>query len=126
LPTPKKKQSLPQRNIIMLLIQKDNKVLLEKRPPTGIWGGLWSLPECQDEDELKQFCLHLGLAVSSNNMLAPWKHVFSHYQLNVTPKLLNVNSKTASAEEAGNLEWVDIKHPGNRGLSAAVKKIFTV
>jgi len=126
LPTPKKKQSLPQRNVIMLVVKKGNKVLLEKRPPTGIWGGLWSLPECKDEDDLNQFCLHLGLAVSSINTLAPWKHVFSHYQLNVTPKQLEVNNKIARVEEAGNLEWVDTKRPGSRGLSAAVKKTFTV
>ena len=35
----------PQRRSLMLVITRGSDVLLERRPPIGLWGGLWSLPE---------------------------------------------------------------------------------
>ena len=46
LPTPRPKRDRPRRATRMLLIfNADRDVLLERRPPNGIWGGLYSLPE---------------------------------------------------------------------------------
>ena len=36
----------PVKQTVMLVIKNEQgKLLLHKRPATGIWGGLWSLPE---------------------------------------------------------------------------------
>ncbi|NOY66390.1 MAG: A/G-specific adenine glycosylase [Gammaproteobacteria bacterium] len=126
LPTPKKKQALPQRSRVMLLIKKGNRVLLEKRPPTGIWGGLWSLPECESEKMIDEVCTKLGLKVNAINTLSSWKHTFSHYQLNVVPKQIEVEQDVSMIFDKGSYEWVDIKKPGSRGLSASVKKIMVM
>jgi len=40
-----------------LIVQNnDQHILLEKRPPSGIWGGLWSLPECEIDKDVKKIC----------------------------------------------------------------------
>ena len=36
---------MPIRHVVMLLVYADDRILLEKRPASGIWGGLYSLPE---------------------------------------------------------------------------------
>jgi A/G-specific adenine glycosylase len=43
LPTPRPRKTLPQRALTVLLLERQGEVLLEKRPATGVWAGLWSL-----------------------------------------------------------------------------------
>ena len=63
-PGSKPRQSLPQKNVVMAMIQNNkNEVLLLQRPPTGIWGSLWCFPEleqtstknpCRDTDRSEE------------------------------------------------------------------------
>ncbi|MGB8326770.1 MAG: A/G-specific adenine glycosylase, partial [Steroidobacteraceae bacterium] len=44
------------KRVVMLLARaRDQSVLLEKRPPRGIWGGLWCLPEFASEAAARAF-----------------------------------------------------------------------
>ncbi|UCE31514.1 MAG: A/G-specific adenine glycosylase [Burkholderiales bacterium] len=45
LPHPRPARSVPERAVAMLMIECGDRLLLERRPPEGVWGGLWSLPE---------------------------------------------------------------------------------
>ena len=45
LPTRRPARAVEVRFADMVLVRADTRVLLERRPPRGIWGGLWSLPE---------------------------------------------------------------------------------
>ena len=46
-PVPAKRRAMPVKQVNMLLIRDArDRVLLVKRPPAGLWGGLWGLPEC--------------------------------------------------------------------------------
>ena len=61
LPTPRPRRARPQRDVRMLLITNaDREVLLERRPPSGIWGGLYSLPELAAEDDPQGWCRRLS------------------------------------------------------------------
>ena len=53
LPEPRPRKALPQRAIRVLLIERCGEILFEKRPDVGIWGGLWSLPECALADDVE-------------------------------------------------------------------------
>ena len=53
LPSPRPRKALPQRAVRVLLIERGGEILFEKRPPLGIWGGLWSLPECALDDDAR-------------------------------------------------------------------------
>jgi len=121
LPTPKKKQVLPQRKTVMLVIRKGNKLLLEKRPPSGIWGGLWSLPECGVNEDVFLYCKEkIGLAVKEKGQSRPWRHTFSHYRLNVIPKLLLANAGTNAVQDKEDYAWFEENNLNNVALSAAV------
>ena len=124
LPTPKKQKVLPVRETVMLVIKKGEKLLLEKRPPAGIWGGLWSLPECESKDDIKEFCKSdLGLTVKQKDGLDHWHHTFSHYRLNVTPVQLQVKDVNQKVMDVDRYAWMSLKQQKELALSAAVKKL---
>lgn len=124
LPTPKARKALPTREVSMLLILNNkNQILLEKRPPSGIWGGLWSLPECEKNDDIQGHCetkLYLsGSLKSSPDVL---KHSFSHYHLNIHPQIIELKKNTAVKED--NLSWFEIDQTNQLGLPKPVKSLI--
>ncbi len=107
LPTPKPKKTLPVKSVRMLLLRNAEKqILLEKRPPTGIWGGLWSLPEMPLEDEVEDWCEnHYQLRVGGLSEHPVMRHTFSHYHLDITPCVVEVNNPEQSVMEAERRVW---------------------
>jgi len=107
LPTPKPKKTLPVKSVRMLLLRNaEQEILLEKRPPTGIWGGLWSLPEMPLEETVEAWCEnHYKLNVSALREQAVMRHTFSHYHLDITPCIVEVNNPEQSVMEAERRVW---------------------
>jgi len=80
----------------------DSSVLLEKRPPTGIWGGLWSLPEYPwedaDEQRLHQWCREQFHSEAHINERWPAiKHSFTHFQLTIHPFIVHCEQAPPAA-----------------------------
>lgn len=114
----------PVRKIILLLLQNaEGKILLEKRPSTGIWGGLWSLPEFQDEKNLaKDFHQKYGIRPKKLKSLAPFRHTFTHFHLDIFPiTAIADTDKTSLSRQF----WYDPQKPAALGLSAPVKKLLS-
>ena len=87
LPFKKPKKVLPVRTKRLLIIRNNQgEYLMEKRPPSGIWGGLWSLPELSLDqlvaDSVKQ---NFRLRVTEVQDLPVFRHTFSHFHLDITP-----------------------------------------
>src|SRR5215510_12035496 len=57
LPAPRPRKRLPHKRTIMLALVRAGEVLLEKRPPSGVWGGMWCLPETARKTDLEADCL---------------------------------------------------------------------
>jgi A/G-specific adenine glycosylase len=124
LPIPKPRKTIPEKKTVMLLLLSGNEVLLEKRPPTGIWGGLWSLPEIDvGADALKAVRERFGLeAAILPAPMVPFSHTFSHFRLEITPQPVHV-SKSLHAEESGRL-WLDREEALGAALPAPVRKLL--
>lgn len=92
LPTRKPKKALPVKSVRMLLLHnRAREVLLEKRPPTGIWGGLWSLPEMPLDELVEDWCQqHYQLALKYYEEQPVLRHTFSHFHLDITPCVAEV------------------------------------
>lgn len=123
LPHPRPKKELPQRQTLMLIVRKGEDILLQQRPPTGIWGGLWSFPEIQDLRDLPS-----GWQINIDRVkpLEPMRHTFSHYHLDITPILVEESDVdfTALMEERASL-WYNSAQPTAIGLAAPVKRLLT-
>ncbi|MCU7920596.1 MAG: A/G-specific adenine glycosylase [Candidatus Thiodiazotropha sp. (ex Epidulcina cf. delphinae)] len=125
-PLPKPRQKLPVRETrLLILVDADGAILLEQRPPTGIWGGLWSLPECPPERPLGEWCRReLGYETGKALSLPPRRHSFSHFHLDITPVVLPVNKPAKGLMDAGARVWYNLSRPDDRGLAAPVSRIL--
>jgi A/G-specific adenine glycosylase len=103
LPSPKPKKNLPVRPCWMLVLRNAaGEFYLEKRPPTGIWGGLWSFPEFDGKEAALSWCASRGMS-STLEALPQRRHTFSHYHLDYTPLLGELEQAPLSIAEAGSV-----------------------
>jgi len=128
-PTPRPKKQLPVRTARLLILTdtESGQILLEKRPPSGIWGGLWSLPEADKNEEIEQVCLQRwGMKVLDNEDCDAFRHTFSHYHFDITPCKVQVQAqvKAAAVREQANIVWCQSKQAKKRALAAPVARII--
>lgn len=125
-PAPKPSRLLPTRTIrCLVLMNTEQEILLEKRPPVGIWGGLWSLPECAIDHDIGTWCqLHYGCYVQNIQPQNVIQHKFSHFTLNIHPVLCQVKTFTFQVRDNKHQHWVTLKNLHQKGLAAPIKKLL--
>ncbi|MEX2366970.1 MAG: A/G-specific adenine glycosylase [Pseudohongiellaceae bacterium] len=127
-PHRKPTKKLPVKTTYMLIFHNPlaGKVLLEKRPSQGIWGGLWSFPETGDISHLNDVLFHQVLnETRAARHWQPIRHTFSHFHLDITPVAITVNQDHISIMENDRLHWYDLNQPPELGLAAPVKKLLS-
>lgn len=122
LPGSRPKKAVPEKSVAMLVLRRAGEVLLEKRPPTGIWGGLWSLPECGETDDPRRAAQSLGYAVEDAGELPAFTHTFTHFRLFIRPWALAV-TRVAAAAEPGRL-WLSLDDLEGAALPTPVRRIL--
>jgi len=127
-PGKKPKKCLPVKKTLMLLIKNDEGAfLLQKRPPAGIWGGLWSLPELQkvEHAELNSAAkTHLGINVGQSEAMPMRRHTFSHYHLDIFPFTCHFNGYEDSFMADNETLWYKQGGKEQIGLAAPVSKLL--
>jgi len=125
-PGARPRRPLPERRTRMLILQNaEGDVLLEQRPPTGIWGGLWSFPECDPEVSVEDWCRDdLGLTVQVLDEWPVVRHTFSHYHLDISPVLCRANGNDTAVREAGSRYWHSREALQARGFAAPVSRLL--
>jgi A/G-specific adenine glycosylase len=120
LPERKPARALPTRKTIMLLLRdRAGRILLERRPPTGVWAQLWSLPEADDAKSARR---HFGVNVELH-ALTPFTHTFSHYRLDVAP-MTGVVAAPRRIADAPERRWLLPREVAALGLPAPVRKLI--
>lgn len=124
-PHRKPKSDKPVRATVMLMLQQGGRLWLEKRPPSGIWGGLWSLPEIDSAAHIDDWCRDShGSRPESRDEWPLHRHSFSHYHLDIRPvvlRLADASRKVADRDGAG---WFDIDRLPAVGLAAPVQQFI--
>jgi A/G-specific adenine glycosylase len=123
-PTPKPRKKLPVKTTVFIMLQNSlGEVLLEKRPMEGIWGGLWSFPECSTVDEIPKWCSqHLDVAPLKCDTWALLRHTFTHFHLEITPVLVLIELDQVVTLK--NRLWYGTQ-PTALGLAAPVVRLLT-
>ena len=123
-PIPKPRKALPQKRTLMpMLANGEGAILLYRRPSTGLWGGLWSLPELDDLKDIEHLALQHALKVGTQHPMPGLTHTFSHFQLAIEPWLIHVKESGHHVAEADWL-WYNLATPPRLGLAAPVKKLL--
>jgi A/G-specific adenine glycosylase len=118
LPEGKPRAAVPERTSTFVLLTDGRRLLLERRPPSGLWGGLLVPPEGEPADVAARF----GLALGEMSKLPPFKHAFTHFRLTLEPVLCHVDAKFQVAEPG--LEWVELGRAADAGVPAPIKKLI--
>lgn len=122
LPTSRPRRALPLKSTAMLILLHDEQVLLEKRPGRGIWGGLWSLPECSASTSAHAAAMGLGyraLRIDEHDVVS---HTFTHYRLAIHPWLIKVERRIV-AEEPGRA-WHPLRGLDNIAMPTPVLRLL--
>lgn len=118
LPVARPRPVLPERRSSFVLISDGVSILLERRPPSGLWGGLLVPPEGEPGTVLA----NLGLSLASAQPMASLRHTFTHFRLTLEPVLCLV-SHTDIAAEAG-MEWVKLERAADAGVPTPIRKLL--
>ncbi len=126
LPGRKPRRTLPLRTVQMLLLRDtDGRVLLERRPAQGVWGGLWGLPEVAEDVDPLEWCRAQGFRpLDGVRELAARRHVFSHFHLQILPREIRLEKADSQVADGDRLRW---QHPGrirSLGLAAPVARLL--
>ncbi len=128
LPVRKPSKSLPERRIYMLVVMRKGQVLLERRPASGIWGGLFSLPELpetesgMDAAQIEEAVRPFG-SVASCGFLGGFVHTFTHFRLYVTPVLVMLSKAVRKGLDEAHV-WYDMAEVEKAPLPSPVKKLL--
>ena len=139
LPTPRPRRTLPLRHTRMLVLTRaaDGAVLLERRPPTGIWGGLWCFPELDPHgDAPADPAAPSPRLPAATGPVLPGpaiEHTFTHYRLRIQPLTAELAiddepaGRMASLMDGGARLWYKLgpcdDPPGRLGLAAPVRRL---
>jgi len=126
-PTRKKRKSpKPMKSIYTLLLEREaGCLLLEKRPPTGIWGGLWAFPECAIDKDIEYYCQkRFMLKIKVQCYWKPIIHQFSHFSLEIKPLLIDIFPSSKSVMDSDSLIWYKLGQPLPGGIAAPVKQLL--
>ena len=119
LPTAKPARAVPQKEAHYCLFTDGKRVLLERRPPQGIWGGLLALPEGEPEI----LAARLGLKLLQQETMSPLQHAFTHFRLTLRATRCRVEPSPVCAEKAH--VWLPLQDAADAGLPAPMKKLLT-
>ncbi|MFT3742178.1 MAG: A/G-specific adenine glycosylase [Gammaproteobacteria bacterium] len=126
-PHPKPRKTQPIRTTRLLILQdiQQQTILLEKRPAKGIWGGLWSLPECAWDIDLAHWCQqHYQYEVMDSESLPEFRHTFTHFHLDIQPFYLKGKPRASTNLDSQRQVWYKPQQIALLGLPAPVKRLL--
>jgi A/G-specific adenine glycosylase len=120
-PGRREKKAKPLKRTQMILVYAGESVFLERRPPSGIWGGLWSFPEIDPQDDPSSWCEQTLNASPVD--IAQWptvRHSFTHYDLDIEPTAVRVDMRSRTVADRNDRLWYEFDAPRQVGIAAPV------
>jgi A/G-specific adenine glycosylase len=126
LPTPKPGKAVPQKYACVLWLENaSGEVLMQRRPPTGIWASLWTLPQAEDAASSRDwFERELHGDFGKAQALQSIDHAFSHYKLRLQPLRMNNVALRERVGDNDDLRWVARDEFASLGIPAPIRKLL--
>jgi A/G-specific adenine glycosylase len=124
LPVARRRASRRLRSTHMIFVLARGRVLLERRPSRGIWGGLWAPPEFPDEKSAKAWlAAGYGPLAQRPAQLPSVRHAFTHFDLDIQPWVIEVGGKAGRVVD-GDAGWHELASVPAVGLPAPVARLL--
>jgi A/G-specific adenine glycosylase len=127
LPGRKMKRHRPAREATLLIAQSGSNgctaVLMERRPMSGLWGGLWSPPQFENEADALAWCAREFGHVNESQALAPIDHAFTHFDLRLKPLLVR-GRQTLQVLDGDDRLWYQLHAPPRVGLPRPILQLL--
>jgi A/G-specific adenine glycosylase len=125
IPAPRRARERRTRHVFMLVaVSGDGSVMLERRPESGIWGGLWCLPEFETEEAARLYAAQrLRNVRMESQPLGIVEHAFTHFDLSVAPLLAHC-AGPAGIMDTADVVWYNLSEPASIGLPAPIKTLL--
>jgi A/G-specific adenine glycosylase len=125
-PGSKPRKTLPVKTTAFVMASAGNgDIWLERRPGSGIWGGLWCFPELADAAQAGQWCIdRWGVAPAHTEVWPAFRHTFSHYHLDIRPVRVTLPHTPAAVMEGRDRLWYNMRQPAAIGLAAPVASLL--
>lgn len=126
LPTRKPAKTIPRRQAHVLWLEDiEGRVLLQKRPPVGIWASLWTLPQADDDTGVDAFLHeHIDDRAGAGELLPQIAHAFSHYKLDLMPRRWRDVALAGSVQDNVDLRWVAPESLSTLGIPAPIRRLL--
>ncbi len=123
LPTPRPPKAYPSREATWLVLLHEDKVMLERRPSQGLWGGLWTFPESGGGDPVQECLSRFGCELAGRRPLPSISHAFTHFRLQIAPLLCDVRSLDTRLEMPGRA-WMAPDAAARAAVPAPVRELL--
>ena len=125
-PGKKPRKTLPVKTTTFLMARSsEGDIWLERRPATGIWGGLWCFPQIADAADISRWCMdHWGQEPEAVELWEGFRHTFSHYHLDILPVHVTLASTPGAVMDAPDQLWYNSRRPPLIGLAAPVANLL--
>jgi len=121
-PATRPKIKIAEKSFRMLILKDGHgRVLLERRPPAGIWGSLWSLPADDNGEALEQ---RLGIDLQGMQRLPGLQHQLTHIRMAINPLMGELEPSPKGVECSPEQDWFDGEEWPKLGLPAPVRKLL--
>ncbi len=123
LPAPRRRAPRRLKRTHMIFALAQGRVLLERRPPRGVWGGLWAPPEFGQAAEAEVgLATRFGVTAPARR-LAPVLHAFTHFDLEIDPWVVELGERGGQVAE-GESRWLPLASIEDVGLPAPVARLL--
>jgi A/G-specific adenine glycosylase len=123
LPMPRPKKAIPERESIFLVMESAQGILLEQRPPSGIWGGLLCLPELPEGADAANYAKqNFGVLAKQWRELPALRHTFTHFRLTLRPLYAEVK-QAPTAMESGQC-WLAAEAYAGAALPTPIRTLL--
>lgn len=124
LPTPRPQRVLPEKAVSLLVLRHGGRYALEARPPSGLWGGLLSLPELPEGADVSQHCAQrFGLSIGAVSPAPTLTHAFTHFRLRIAPWVCEVVAAHGVSDVG--LRWLERAEITQAALPAPIRRILS-
>jgi A/G-specific adenine glycosylase len=131
LPTVARRPAVPHYEVVVGVIVKAGRVLIDRRPAGGLLGGLWEFPggkikrgETHGQALKREAREEVGVEIEVGERIAVVPHAYSHFRVTIHAYRARWKAGRAKAIQCDKVKWVRLSELSQYAMPRANRKII--